>query len=385
MKKLTQEQVEQNVLNICKEKDYTLVEPILYNNCKTKLHLRCNKDGYEWTPIYSNFMINSGCQKCNGNSKITQQEAEEKVLSRCKEMNYTLVEPFIYIGNVQTEFYLKCDKDDHIWKSTYHSFITQKTGCKKCSKKYRPTQDEVYDFVLTKCKKLNYTLTKPFIYKNSHTEIYLKCNNDGYEWCVLYIEFINYDRNCRICSGKSKYSQEEIENKILERCEFMEYELIESFVYKNNKSKFLLKCKNGHEWHTSYTNFINGKRNCPICKSSKGEIIISKLLLKNDIKYNEQHKFDDCKNINHLIFDFFLPNHNICIEFDGIQHYKPIKHFGGIESFNKRKERDEIKTKYCKENNINLIRISYKKYNKIFNILSENLKLNFEIDKTLLD
>lgn len=52
-----------------------------------------------------------------------------------------------------------------------------------------------------------------------------------------------------------------------------------------------------------------------------------------------------------LPFDFY-------IEYDGIQHYKPI--VGGEEGFIKLKERDDIKSKYCKDNNIELYRIGYK-------------------------
>ena len=50
---------------------------------------------------------------------------------------------------------------------------------------------------------------------------------------------------------------------------------------------------------------------------------------------------------------------NLVIEFDGIQHFKPVKLFGGEKEFEKTKIKDEIKSRYCLDNNINLIRISY--------------------------
>ena len=57
-------------------------------------------------------------------------------------------------------------------------------------------------------------------------------------------------------------------------------------------------------------------------------------------------------------FDFYLPDYNTCIEFDGEQHFKPIKHFGGKERFKQQQKNDQIKNDYCVENNIALIRIS---------------------------
>ena len=58
-------------------------------------------------------------------------------------------------------------------------------------------------------------------------------------------------------------------------------------------------------------------------------------------------------------FDFYLPELNICVEFDGIQHFKPIKYFGGEKTLKITQKHDKMKNEYCKENNIHLIRIKY--------------------------
>ena len=78
-----------------------------------------------------------------------------------------------------------------------------------------------------------------------------------------------------------------------------------------------------------------------------------------------------CKNILPLPFDFYLPDYNICIEYNGRQHYEPIKKWGGVDSLNEIKKRDKIKMEYCKLNNIPLIII---KYNDI--VLNKLKKLN---------
>ena len=61
----------------------------------------------------------------------------------------------------------------------------------------------------------------------------------------------------------------------------------------------------------------------------------------------------------HLRYDFYLPKYNTCIEYDGIQHYESSKFYGGDRGLELRKVRDGIKTKYCEDNGIRLIRIKY--------------------------
>ena len=70
-------------------------------------------------------------------------------------------------------------------------------------------------------------------------------------------------------------------------------------------------------------------------------------------------RFKQCKNKRQLPFDFYLPDYNICIEFDGRQHYKSIEYFGGEKHLEYVQYNDKIKTEYCLNNNINLIRIKY--------------------------
>lgn len=112
---------------------------------------------------------------------------------------------------------------------------------------------------------------------------------------------------------------------------------------------------------------------CPKCKTSKGENFIMDYLNENNIPYMYQKKFEDCKYKTSLPFDFYFPNMNLCIEFDGIQHFMLIEGWGGEEEFKLRKKKDKIKNKFCEKNNIRLERIKYdedilERLNYIFNI-----------------
>lgn len=103
---------------------------------------------------------------------------------------------------------------------------------------------------------------------------------------------------------------------------------------------------------------IHAKSNCPECNITKGEEAISIWLNDKDIFYIFQYKVK-IDNSYHY-YDFYLPEYNIMIEFNGLQHYKPIKFFGGYKTFEYTQERDKIKENYCLENQIKLIILSYK-------------------------
>ena len=128
--------------------------------------------------------------------------------------------------------------------------------------------------------------------------------------------------------------------------------------YTRTHSKIIIICKKHGEFKQTPHKHLIGT-GCPICQESKGENKIRLFLKSNNIIFISQKKFKDCKNIQKLPFDFYLPDYNTCIEFDGIQHYKPINYFGGVKRLKYQIFCDNIKSKYCLKNNIELIRIKY--------------------------
>lgn len=112
------------------------------------------------------------------------------------------------------------------------------------------------------------------------------------------------------------------------------------------------------------------KAGCNKCNSSRGETRIRTLFTRNNVKFEEQKKYKDCKNIKVLPFDFFIPEQNILIEYNGKQHYTPVNIFGGEKQFKIQQIRDDIKRTFCKDNNIKLIEIKYDE--NIDTILKEN-------------
>lgn len=126
-------------------------------------------------------------------------------------------------------------------------------------------------------------------------------------------------------------------------------------------------CSCGNHYITSLSHFMfDNKIQCNECskRKSKNEKLIEVFLEVYHINFIREYRFEDCKDKYPLPFDFYLPDYNMCIEVDGEQHYKPVQ-FGNvalekaIKNFEKVKSRDNIKTQYCLDNDIILLRISY--------------------------
>lgn len=141
----------------------------------------------------------------------------------------------------------------------------------------------------------------------------------------------------------------------------------------------ICRCECGNEFKSSWGAIKDGKIRCEYCSKcmSNMEFKVREWLDSNNIEYEYQKRFEDCKVKRVLPFDFYLPKFNCVIEVQGEQHYKPIIFSDEInieKEFKKRKEYDKIKKEYCKNNKIDLLEISYldikRKNNNYKNILS---------------
>lgn len=139
---------------------------------------------------------------------------------------------------------------------------------------------------------------------------------------------------------------------------------------KNGKKirKYLWRnINNGNLFVATLASVLSGgSTGAGIC--SKGEDKIKKLLNQLEINFISQYMFDDCinpKTNKKLRFDFYLPDYNCCIEYDGKQHYIRKGTYAELEGLDNIKYRDQIKNDYCVDNNIKLIRISFQEYQRL--------------------
>ena len=119
-------------------------------------------------------------------------------------------------------------------------------------------------------------------------------------------------------------------------------------------------CDCGNKVYVTYHSLLSGNTQSCGCLKSKGEEKIIQLLQQNKISYETQKTFIDCCSPNgfNLRFDFYI-NNSFLLEFDGVQHYRSGTGWNTSSNYEKIKFYDEIKNKYCIENNICLKRIPY--------------------------
>lgn len=91
----------------------------------------------------------------------------------------------------------------------------------------------------------------------------------------------------------------------------------------------------------------------------------------NKIVFIREKRFDDCRDVKPLPFDFYIPENNLIIEFDGRQHFEKIYN----RDYETTKRHDTIKNQYCKDNNIGILRIPYWDEDNIENIITTKLNL----------
>lgn len=148
--------------------------------------------------------------------------------------------------------------------------------------------------------------------------------------------------------------------------------------YTDRKFKFICENDPNHVYQAQVRHVSNGHR-CPICNMSRGEKRIKSLLDRFNVKYEQQVTKPGLVGVNggDLSFDFEVGG--ILIEFDGIQHFKPVDFLGkgdkfAKEAFEIQTENDSRKNAYCAERGIKLIRIPYYMYDQIESVLLTELK-----------
>lgn len=298
--------------------------------------------------------------------------SEEKFQEIIKEKygdDLKTLSPYI---NFKEEIKVKCNKCESEWISKGY-YLLRGQGCKQCSilKQRKNKQKFVEEFTINYGDK--YELLSEYI--NAKTKIKLKCKECGYIWDVRPTHLTYSKSGCPICANKDNGLKQrkthdefvdEISNKFGNK-----YTVIGQYIKAN--TKILIRCNTcNNNWDIFPYSILQGV-GCPICNQSKGECVIKEYLENNNIQYKQQYAFDDCYNKNPLHFDFYLPFQNICIEYDGVQHFKSIKYFGGEDKLQYIKKNDEIKNIYCKTNKIQLIRIPYTQINEISNILNKKV------------
>ena len=137
-------------------------------------------------------------------------------------------------------------------------------------------------------------------------------------------------------------------------------EIIALDPYAGNHTIIRFKCRVCGCVFSTEPNAVLRISGCPSCAEPKGEAEIEKFLKNKHLDYTRQKTFDGVSIRRKLRYDFYVPSMNLLIEYDGKQHYESIPYFGGEETLARQKRHDSVKDRYAIENDIRLIRLTYK-------------------------
>lgn len=298
---------------------------------------------------------------------------EDSISSWIKQnaIGYTLkgiVNRIIGKGRNTRYLILKCPNPNH---DEYQTQITNFLNGKRCPKCHKYDIEAVQNMVEGSLKVIDlYVLNNVKIAK-------IKCSH-GHEYEKRVLDIRSGYFSCNTCNPKI-WDKESIIFNLGKT--HKDYEIL-SIDKTKWDYRVELKCEKGHIFKMSLKSLINGSK-CSLCNGfkSKGETKIYNYLLDSEYDFESEFTFDDLKHKIKLRFDFavFIGDDIKLIEFDGEQHFRPIQ-FGGMsiekseELFKDNVKRDEIKNKYCADNNIDILRIPYYEYDNIEIRIEEFLK-----------
>lgn len=347
-----------------------------YTNVSTPFLMRYHISQDEFVDYYTTASKFITCGYRYYKRKPKTEWNTDLVKEKIREMygdEYSLLNEYI---NDKTKLKLKHNSSkcpDNEFEVRWGHFYHDKTKCPRCTqrKTHEYFIEEIYNLVSDE-----YTILSE--YMDAQTKVLIrhnceKCNNN--EFYMTPNSFTTGYR-CPECNRlRKQYTTEEVKEEIY-KISSGEYIMVSTEYEGHEKEIILLHTTCGKEFSTTRKRFVWSKCRCPHCSKSAGENLLSEFFAREKIKYIPQMTFDGLVGDGgrKLSYDFYIPDYNLLIEYQGHQHYKPIELFGGKVQFEKQIRYDDIKRSYAKNNKIDLLEIPYwEKYN-VEKILLEKIK-----------
>lgn len=288
--------------------------------------------------------------------------SEQEVRNKLKKYNFVLLNKYM---NTHSNLKMKCNICGYIKSTKFSHILSGHTGCKKCMNILRLSEKEINGVL----KEHNSILLG--LYKNNTSPIKVNCTVCKYIWKPTFSNIRSGASECPNCSGKRQYNIKEIRKIISNK-----NGRLLSKEYQNVFKKLEILClRCNNIWFPTFKN-INAGHWCPICANTKSGKeqnalveILTNLFPNYQILVNYKGfgwlKAPDTKR--QLEIDIWMPKLGLAIEYDGEQHFNPIKKWGGIRRLNRQKQLDRYKNKIITKHKIikTFIRFSYKeKINK---------------------
>lgn len=350
MKRKTQEQYIEEL----KIKNPTIEVVGEYSGANTKITHHCLIHDIYWDIKPDNVLRGQGCELCR-REKISNwhYKTHDQYVAELAKNNPNIVAMEQYAG-AKTPILHKCLVHNVEWKTSPENVISG-NGCFKCKgNKIRNKLLKTHEQYINELNVINPNISVIGNYVGANTPTLHKCIIDGYEWYASPANILS-GYGCPKCSKRFRRTHDDYAEDVA----MINPDIEVVGKYIDIKTPILHRCKvDGYEWNTTPDNILHGS-GCPQCQESSGERQVRQWLCNHNIEYVYQQTFDDCRDKHALPFDFYLPSYNAVIEYQGGQHYFPVKYFGGEEKFVLQQKHDKIKSDYCKANHIRFLAIPY--------------------------
>lgn len=238
----------------------------------------------------------------------------------------------------------------------------------------RITAEEKYSYIIG--TKINKWTALRFDHSRKKTDVICQCECGTIKPVNLQNLINNKSKDCG-CGRKKKLSEVRLNN--LEGQRFGKLTVLELLPERNNLKRCMYRClcDCGNETIVAAVSLRTGHTQSCGCLVSKGNMKIGQILSNLNIEFRREYQINF--NDTYYKFDFYLPQYNLMIEYDGEQHFAPARYHGAneeknLEDFKKVQERDKIKNQYCEENHINLLRIPYTEQENMEEIIENHLQ-----------
>ena len=343
--------------------------------------------------------ISLKCKQCNSFGQYLIDTYGKNALEEYWDYKKNKINPFEISKGSNAKVWIKCQKQEYhgSYEITCFNFYNRYRCPYCCNQKTHPKDSFAQyhidntdpNFIEKYWSKKN-TLDPFSIAPNSNkTKIWIKCQEKVYhDDYKLTCNSFTQGKRCPLCRknggkvhSKDSFAQHHIDNTDKDFLEkyWSDKNTVDPFsIAPNSHKKVWIKCQNDDE-HEDYevtcTNFTKGRR-CGNCRESYGERIISKWLDNKNIKYIREKTFPNLLGVgnDYLRYDFYLPEYNLLIEYQGEQHEQAYDFFGGEEKLKQQQEHDRRKKEYAELHNIKLLEILYWDYNNIEEILNKNIE-----------
>ena len=359
-----------------------IYDKLAYVNVHTTGIIGCPIHGYFEQEIKSH-LHGYGCRECafdknreRANLSRTTKEEFVNEGTTIHDGKYTY-DNFIYT-NIHEKSYITCkDHGDFLQSATVH--IHQKCGCPRCGIiEQTAPRTHTKDIFIEKAievhgNKFDYSLVN---YINMNTYVSIICNTCKNIFNQTPDSHLGGD-GCPECSiRKKKDTPSFIEAAKNIHGNLYDYSLVD---YVNSTTRITIICSiHGNFLQTPVKHLMG--RGCQDCTILKNERIVRSVLDDFNIKYISQYNIHLSNAKYAKRVDYYLPDHNLIIEYNGQQHYGPVRFNGQTkkqadQSFETQKQRDAQIRQYCSDNNINLLEIDGRKYKneKLKKFVSEQL------------